>query len=117
MHFLTNVSSSVGLVMQPAGLEKCVGIISAGFDKDPTDQQWQDTTEYQEWLAWMKTYNSSANVRDRFTVYGYSAAQTLVAGFIASGDIFTRESAMPQPVRFFASNMPMIIPFTPAFSG
>ncbi len=30
-HFLTNVSSSVGAVMKPAGLEKGVGIISAGL--------------------------------------------------------------------------------------
>jgi hypothetical protein len=27
----------------------------------------------------MKKYNSSANVREIFTVYGYSEAQTLVA--------------------------------------
>jgi branched-chain amino acid transport system substrate-binding protein len=42
-HFLTNVSISVGAVMQPAGLEKSVGIISAGYVKDPTDPQWQGT--------------------------------------------------------------------------
>ena len=50
--------------MQPAGPEKGVGIISAGFLKDPTDPQWHDTPEYKEWLAWMKKYYSSANVAD-----------------------------------------------------
>ena len=75
-HFLTNVSVSVKAVMQPAGPEKSVGIISAGFFKDPTDPQWQDTPEYKEWLAWMKKYNSSADVSDAFAVYGYSVAQT-----------------------------------------
>ena len=64
-HFLTNVSISVGAVMQPAGLEKGVGIISAAYLKDPTDPQWQDTPEYKEWLAWMKKYNSSAQCRRR----------------------------------------------------
>jgi branched-chain amino acid transport system substrate-binding protein len=77
-HFLTNVSISVGAVMQPAGLEKGVGIISAGYLKDPTDLQWQDTPEYKEWLAWMRNYNSSANVRDSFTVYGYSVARAVI---------------------------------------
>jgi branched-chain amino acid transport system substrate-binding protein len=67
-HFLTNVSISVGVVMQPAGLEKGIGVISAAYLKDPTDPQWQDTPEYKEWLAWMKKYNSSANVSDVFSV-------------------------------------------------
>src|SRR6201982_3026084 len=89
--FLTNISISVGAVMQPAGLEKSVGIISAGYYKDPTDPQWQDTPEYNEWLAWMKKYNSSADVRDSFAVYGYSVAQTLVTVLKASGDNLTRE--------------------------
>ena len=43
-HFLTNVSISVGAVMRPAGLEKGTGIISATYLKDPTDPQWQDTS-------------------------------------------------------------------------
>ena len=59
MHFLTNVSISVGTVMQPAGLEKGVGIISAGYLKDPTDPHWQDTPEYKEWLAWMTRRRST----------------------------------------------------------
>ena len=47
-HFLTNVSSSVGGGdASPPGLEKGIGIISAGYLKDPTDPQWQDTPEYQ----------------------------------------------------------------------
>jgi branched-chain amino acid transport system substrate-binding protein len=117
MHFLTNVSSSVGLVMQPAGLEKGVGIISAGFDKDPTDPQWQDTPEYQEWLAWMKKYNSSANVRDRFTVYGYSAAQTLVAVLMASGDNLTRENVMHQAASIHDLKLPMLLPGITVYTG
>ena len=55
-HILSNVSVSVKAVMQPAGPEKAVGIISAGFFKEPTDPQWQDTPEYKDWLAWMKKW-------------------------------------------------------------
>ena len=116
-HFLTNVSSSVGLVMQPAGLEKAVGIISTGFDKDPTDPQWQGTPEYQEWLAWMKKYNSSANVSDRFTVYGYSAAQTLVAVLKASGDNLTRENVMHQAASIHDLKLPMLLPGITVYTG
>jgi branched-chain amino acid transport system substrate-binding protein len=93
-HILSSVSNSVGLVMRPAGPEKSVGIISATYGKDPTDPQWQDTLEYNEWLAWMKKYNTSGNVADADTVYGYSAAQTLVAVLKACGDNLTRENQL-----------------------
>ena len=77
--FMTNVSISITAVIQPAGPEKAVGIITAGYLKDPTDPQWQGTPEYKDWLAWMKKYNPSANVADANNVYGYSVAQTMVA--------------------------------------
>ena len=42
LHILTNVSVSVGAVMQPAGPEKAVGIISSAYLKDPTDPAWDN---------------------------------------------------------------------------
>jgi branched-chain amino acid transport system substrate-binding protein len=109
-HFLSTVSISVGAVLQPAGLEKGIGIISGGYFKDPTDPQWRDTPEYKEWLAWMKKYNPSANVRDSFAVYGYSAAQTLVAVLKASGDNLTRDNVMHQAASIRDLNLPMLLP-------
>ena len=109
-HFLTNVSISVAAVMQPAGLDKGAGIISAGYLKDPTDPQWQDTPEYKEWLAWMRKYNPTANVSDSSAVYGYSAAQTLVAVLRASGDNLTRENVLQQAARIHDLKLPMLLP-------
>ena len=109
-HFLTNVSASVKAVMQPAGPEKAVGIISAAYLKEPTDPQWQDTPEYKEWLAWMKKYNTSANVADGNNVYGYSVAQTMVAVLKASGDNLTRENVMKQAASIHDEKLPMLLP-------
>jgi branched-chain amino acid transport system substrate-binding protein len=109
-HFLTSVSISVGAVMRPAGLEKCIGIITAGYLKEPTDPQWQDTPEYKEWLAWMKKYNTSGNVTDSLTVYGYSLAQTMVAVLKASGDNLTRENVMKQATSIHILTQPMLLP-------
>ena len=109
-HFLSNVSISVGSVIQPAGLERSIGIISAGYYKDPTDPQWQDTPDYNEWLAWMKKYNSAANARDGFAVYGYSAAQTLIAVLRASGDDLTRDNIMHQAASIRDLKLPMLLP-------
>jgi branched-chain amino acid transport system substrate-binding protein len=109
-HLLTRVSNSVGTVMRPAGQEKSFGIISETFLKDPTDPQWQDTTEYKEWLAWMKKYNTSGNVADALTVYGYTAAQTMVAVLEACGDNLTRENVMKQAAGIRSLKLPMLLP-------
>src|SRR5881394_276030 len=41
LHFLNNVSASIGSVMKPAGFENSQGIISSNYLKDPTDKQWE----------------------------------------------------------------------------
>ena len=109
-HLLTNVSASVGAVMRPAGLEKSVGIITAGYYKEPTDPRWQDTPEYKEWLAWMKKYNTSGNIADGNTVAGYSYAQTMVVVLKASGDNLTRENVMKQAAGIHNLSLPMLLP-------
>jgi branched-chain amino acid transport system substrate-binding protein len=109
-HFLTNVSISVKAVMQPAGAQKAVGVISAAFLKEPTDPRWQDTSEYKEWLTWMRKYNTSAAIADSLNVYGYSLAQTLVAVLKASGDDLTRENLMNQAASIHNLTVPMLLP-------
>ena len=109
-HFLTNVSISVGVVMQPAGLEKGIGVISAAYLKDPTDPQWQDTPEYKEWLAWMQKYNSSASIADANNTYGYGVSQTLVAVLKASGDNLTRQNVMKQAASIHDLKLPLLLP-------
>ena len=109
-HFLTNVSVSVGAVMKPAGPEKGVGIISAGYLKEPTDPQWANTPEYKEWLDWMKKYNSAGNLTDSNNVYGYSAAQTMVAVLRTCGDNLTRENLMKQAASIHDLKLPMLLP-------
>ena len=109
-HILSNVSTSVGTVMRPAGPEKAVGVISTAYFKDPTDPQWQDTPEYKDWLAWMKKYNTSGNAADAFTVYGYSAAQTMVAVLKQCGNDLTRENLMKHAANIHDLKLPMLLP-------
>jgi branched-chain amino acid transport system substrate-binding protein len=108
--YLTSGSSSVAAVLHPAGLEKSIGIVSAAYIKDPTDSQWQDGQSYRDWLSWMKKYNSDADVADRFNVYGYSAAQTLVHVLQQCGDDLTRENVMRQAQNLRDLQLPMMLP-------
>ena len=93
-HFVSNVSSSVGAVMKPAGPEKAIGVISATYGKDPTDPQWQDAPDMKEWLAWMKKYYPAGNITDASNTYGYGVAYLMVAVLKACGDDLTRENVM-----------------------
>jgi branched-chain amino acid transport system substrate-binding protein len=108
--FVNSVSTSVGSVMKPAGAEKSTGVMSATYTKDPSDPRWQDTTEYKDWLAWMKKYNASVNVADALAVYGYSTAQTLVAVLKASGDNLTRDHVMQVAASLHDLSLPMLLP-------
>ena len=108
--FMSNVAISITAVIQPAGPEKAVGIISAGYLKDPTDPQWQATPEYKDWLAWMKKYNSAANVADANNVYGYSVSQTMVAVLKQCGNNLTRENLMKQAASIHDLKLPMLLP-------
>ena len=108
--FLSMTGNSVGAVMRPVGPEKGIGIISATFYKDPTDEQWQDTPDYKEWLASMKKYNTSGNISDAFTVVGYCSAETMVAVIRASGDDLTRENVMKHAASVHNLALPMLLP-------
>jgi ABC-type branched-subunit amino acid transport system substrate-binding protein len=110
VQFLNNVSTSVTGVLQPAGLDKAVGIISSYYLKDPSDPQWQNTKEYQDWLAWLKKYLPNGDPGDAFNVYGYTAAQTLVHVLKQCGDDLTRENVMKQAASISSLELPMLLP-------
>jgi len=96
VHYLNNVSQSVGSVLTPAGLDKSVGIISANYGKDPTEPEWDNDPQMLEWRAFMKKYYPDGNLTDTFNVYGYSVARTLVQVLKQCGDNLTRENVMKQ---------------------
>ncbi|MBP6903086.1 MAG: ABC transporter substrate-binding protein [Burkholderiaceae bacterium] len=109
VHYLNSVSNAVGSVLTPAGVDNAVGIITAGYIKDPTDPQFQKGREYDDWLAWMKQYNPKGDLKDNFNVYGYTVAQTLVQVFKQAGDNLTRDNVMKQAASLDMT-LPMLLP-------
>ena len=96
LHFLNNVSSSVGSVLTPAGLDKSVGIITTQYGKDPTDPEWKSDPGMLKWTAFMKKYYPEGSLIQAENVYGYGAAQTLHQVLKQAGDNLTRENVMKQ---------------------
>jgi len=96
VHFLNNVSGSIGSVMKPAGFENSQGIISSNYLKDPTDAQWKNDAAMKAWNEFLDKYYPEANRADASVMYAYIVAQGLVEVLKKCGDDLTRENVMKQ---------------------
>jgi branched-chain amino acid transport system substrate-binding protein len=96
MHFLNNVSGSIGGVITPAGPENAQGIISSAYLKDPTDPQWKNDAGMKAWNEFLDKYFPEANRTDASVIYGYTVAQTLIHVLKACGDDLSHENVMKQ---------------------
>jgi branched-chain amino acid transport system substrate-binding protein len=110
VHFLNNVSSSVGAVLKPAGLDASKDLITVLYLKDPTDPQWKNDKGFKDWLAFMQKYYPDGNVTDGFNVYGYSVAQTLAHVLKQSGNDLSRANVMKQAASIKNLELPMLLP-------
>ncbi len=109
VHYLNQVSASVGAVLTPAGLDNSVGIISTQYLKDPTDPQWANDKAIIEWREFMAKYYPAGDLKDVFNVYGPSVAQTLVQVLKQAGDNLTRENVMKQAASLDMT-LPLLLP-------
>jgi len=96
LQFIPNASISTEAFLDPAGLQKAKGVISNARSKLWLSPEAQSDPGVRAFLDWMKTYNSSASLRDAENVYGYEVAQTLVEVLKKCGDDLTRANVMKQ---------------------
>jgi branched-chain amino acid transport system substrate-binding protein len=96
VHFLTNVSASVGSVLKPAGFEASQNILSAAYLKDPQDKTWKDDPAMNEWRAFMTKWYPEGDQADASTTFGYGVAKGLEQVLKQCGDDLTRENIMKQ---------------------
>src|SRR3954451_24529166 len=96
VHFLNNVSASVGSVIKPAGYENSQDIISAAYLKDASDKQWDNDAGMKEFYAFLAKDFPEGDRLDGSVVVGYGVAQTLVQVLKQCGDNLTRENVMKQ---------------------
>ena len=80
LFFLSNASTSVGSVIKPAGPENAIGIITAGYVKDPDDPTWKNDPGLNEWRDFMAKYMPGADTSDRRLCVRLQRQQGNVAG-------------------------------------
>ena len=100
LHLLSDVSTSVGAVIEPAGPEKAIGLISCTYYKDPSDPRWKEDAGIKLWRGIMEKQLPGADLNDAFYSYGSAAVMTMIPVLKQCGNDFSRENLMRQ-----ASNM------------
>src|SRR6201993_1400797 len=96
VHIVDINATSVGAVMQPAGLEASKGVISVNYGKDPLDPTWKNDAGMKRYLDFMAKYYPEGDKNSNFNTYGYSTAQLLAYVLKQCGDDLTRENVLKQ---------------------
>jgi branched-chain amino acid transport system substrate-binding protein len=110
VHYLNNVSASIGSVMKPAGFETCQGILTATYLKDVTDPQWDKSPDVIAWRAFMAKYYPNGDTTAGEPGYAYAVAHGLVEVLKKCGDDLTRENVMKQAASLQHFVPPMVMP-------
>jgi branched-chain amino acid transport system substrate-binding protein len=110
MHFLTNVAASISAVLEPVGLEKSVGIISAAYAKDPIDPAFKDDAGFKQWREFMRRNMPDADPTDGNYVYGYNITMALVQVLKQCGNDLSRENIMKQAANLRDFEEPGLLP-------
>jgi ABC-type branched-subunit amino acid transport system substrate-binding protein len=110
VHILDINATSVGAVMQPAGLEASKGVISVNYGKDPLDPTWKDDPGMKRYFDFMAKYYPEGDKNSGFNVYGYGTAQLMVHVLQQCGDDLTRENVLHQATNLKNVQLDLALP-------
>jgi branched-chain amino acid transport system substrate-binding protein len=110
LHFMTSVSISLAQVIQPAGPERAVGLMTSVYLKDPADPAFADDPAMLEWRAFMKRYLPDADPSDTLYVYAYTAGQVLEQVLRQCGRDLSRKNILAQATQLRAFRPSLLLP-------
>ena len=96
LHFLNNVSASIGSVMKPAGFENAPGHHLPPISRIRPTRSGRMIAGMKAWNEFLDKYYPEANRADASVMYAYTVAQGLVHVLKNCGDNLTRENIMKQ---------------------
>ena len=108
--FMNNISASVPTIIEPAGLESSIGLLSSAYSKDPVDPAFENDPAMKDWRAWMSKYLPGEDVRRPNFVNGYNYAATVVQVLKQAGSDLSRENIMRQATNLRELELPMLLP-------
>ena len=110
LHYLTNVSISIGSVINPAGPEKALGIITSAYIKVANDAAWREDPGMRQWHAFMDKYLPDADREDSGYVTAYGVSTVMLHVLKQCGSDFSRENVMKQATSIRDLEVPVLLP-------
>ena len=110
LFFLSNVSASIGTVIKPAGPENAIGMITAGYLKDPNGPMWKNDAGMNEWRDFMAKYMPGADTTDGAYVFAYAVSKAMLHVLKQCGDDLSRENIMKQAANLHDLELPTLLP-------
>jgi branched-chain amino acid transport system substrate-binding protein len=108
--YMTNVAISVGGVINPAGPENAIGMLSTGYLKDPTDPGFKDDPGMKQWRDFMAKYMPSGDINDGSYVFAYGISQTMLQVLKQCKGNYARENVMKQAESLHDFDVPVLLP-------
>ena len=108
--YLVSVASSPAQVLIPAGIENCVGFISASTLKMPDDPTWENDPGMKDYLKFMKEWMPEGNPIDTGNLQGYFVGLLTTHILKAAGDNLTRANVLKQATTFSKLSFPVMLP-------
>ena len=108
--FLVPYSSTGLAILEAAGLENAVGLVSSSFQKNVDDEQWTGDADVQDYFAFMKSYLPDSDARNSNYSYGYLQANLLATVLRNCGDDLTRDNVLRQATSLHGVSLPLLLP-------
>jgi branched-chain amino acid transport system substrate-binding protein len=108
--YLSYVSRSLVAVLKPAGLSKSIGITSALYFIDVSDQRWSDNPDVKVWKDFTSKYMSPMEFTDVNAASGFCAAATMTQVLKQCGDDLSRDNVMKQAANLTEFRAPLLMP-------
>lgn len=108
--FVPISSMSVKSILEPAGLENAVGLMSANNTKTLTDKRWDSDAGMVEFRDFVAKYMPEADPSDSSIVTGYNSAMIMAQILRQCGDDLSRANVMRQAAALRALSLPMLLP-------
>jgi ABC-type branched-subunit amino acid transport system substrate-binding protein len=109
-HFIASVASSIGGVLEPAGLQASTGLMTALATKVVGDPAWDADQGVKDYLAFMKEWYPEGNPIDTSNQTGYTSAQFTAIILKNCGDVPTRENVLKQATSLNKISLPLLLP-------
>jgi branched-chain amino acid transport system substrate-binding protein len=109
VHYTGVPSTSIKGILEPAGLDNAVGLISAWYAKYIDFNKFKDDPGIKAYFAWAKQYYDG-DPEDGIAIFGYEVAQALEYVLRRCGDDLTRESVMRVATSMKDVEFPLLLP-------